>query len=175
MRAYSPTLSYSQAQGCITSTLTGGVDLNVAAAFDACGLEQIVNEGMAAYREANSRRSSASPNSGPPAATLIPQRKAAPPQPKIVKVTFKRHRLTITVAAIPRGLRLRVLVQVKADVGRFVTLARATTGHSTVTVRVSRWDRIVASFLSGRSELPPVIVARSTHGTRAGAHQRSAR
>ena len=54
MRAYSPTLSYVQAQGCITSTLAGGVDLNVAAAFDACGLEQIVNEGMAAYRAANS-------------------------------------------------------------------------------------------------------------------------
>ena len=54
MRAYSPTLTYAQAQGCITSTLTNGGNLDVAAAFDACGLERIVNEGMAVYRAANS-------------------------------------------------------------------------------------------------------------------------
>ncbi len=54
MRAYSPTLSYSQVQGCITSTLAVGGNLDVAAAFDACGLGQIVSGGMAAYRAANS-------------------------------------------------------------------------------------------------------------------------
>ncbi len=54
MRAYSPTLSYSQAQGCITSTLTNGGNLDVAAAFNACGLGQVVSEGMAAYQAANS-------------------------------------------------------------------------------------------------------------------------
>jgi hypothetical protein len=53
IRAYSPTLTYSQVQGCITSTLANEGNLDVAAAFDACGLGQIVSEGMAAYRAAN--------------------------------------------------------------------------------------------------------------------------
>ena len=173
MRAYSPTLSYSQAQGCITSTLTNGVDLNVAAAFNACGLGAIVSEGMAAYQAANSAPTPS--NSGPPAATLTPQRKAASPKPKIVKITFKKHRLTITVAAIPKGLRLRLLVEAKANVGRFVTLARVTTGHTTITLRVSRWDRIVAGFLAGHSELPSVVVTRITHDTHTGGHKRGGR
>ena len=53
IRAYSPTLTFSQVQGCITSTLANEGNLDVAAAFDACGLGQIVSEGMAAYRAAN--------------------------------------------------------------------------------------------------------------------------
>ena len=168
MRAYSPTLTYVQAQGCITSTLTGEVDLNVAAAFDACGLEQIVNEGMAAYRAANSSTAAPQPNSGPPAATLIQAHRPSAPKPKIVKVRFKRHRLTITVAAIPKGLRLRLLVQVKTDAGRYVSLARTTTTHTTNTLRVSKWQRIVARFLSGSTELPPTFVARARGSNKRG-------
>jgi hypothetical protein len=167
MRAYSPTLTYAQAQSCITRTLTGGVDLNVAAAFDACGLGQIVNEGMAAYRAANNSSAAPQPSSGPPAATLIQQQPAAP-RPKIVRVTFRRHRLTITVAAIPKGLRLRLLVQDKADAGRYITLARATTTQTTTTLRVSKWDRIIARFLSGRTELPPAFVTRPRDRTKRG-------
>jgi hypothetical protein len=53
MRAYSPTLSYSQIQECITSTTVNEGNLDVAAAFNACGLGEIVNEGMAAYHVAN--------------------------------------------------------------------------------------------------------------------------
>ena len=59
MRAYSPTLTYSQVQKCITSTLVDEGNLDAAAAFDACGLGQIVSEGMAAYRAANSLSGSA--------------------------------------------------------------------------------------------------------------------
>jgi len=70
MRAYSPTLSYSQVQGCITSTLAVGGNLDVAAAFDACGLGQIVSEGMAAYRAANGSSTSTAPT--PPAAQPNP-------------------------------------------------------------------------------------------------------
>ena len=172
MRAYAPTLSYSQAQGCITSTLTNGGNLDVAAAFDACGLEQIVNEGTAAYRAANRPPPTASPNTGPPAAILTPRQA---PKPKLVKITFRRHRLTITVAAIPKGLRLRLLVQVRTHHGRFVTLAQITTRHRTVTLHVSRWDRIVARFLAGHTKLPPVVVSRVKHGTRARAHKRGLR
>lgn len=162
MRAYSPTLTYSKAQGCITSTLTSGGNLDVAAAFNACGLGQIVSEGMAAYRAANSSSPTQPGSTGPPAATLTPTKPARRPEPKITKVTFKHHALTITVAEIPKGLRLRLVVQGRGGRGRLITLAKTTTGHRTSTLRVSRWDRIVARFLAGHTKLPAVIVNRAT-------------
>lgn len=152
MRAYAPTLSYSQAQGCITSTLVNG-NLDVAAAFNACGLSQIVSEGTAAYQAANSAVP-AQP-SGPPAATLTPV--SRPRRPKILKITFRHHRLIVTVAAVPRGLRLELVVQAHNRRGRLITLAHTTTAHTRSTLRVGRWDRIVARFLQGHVELPAVI------------------
>lgn len=170
MRAYSPTLTYSQVQGCIASTLTGGSNLNVAAAFEACGLGQVVDEGMAAYHAANP--SPTAKPSGPSAATLVPLSKSAPPRPRITRITFKRHRLTITVAGIPRGLRLKLVVQGTGELGRLVTLAQVTTTHTTSTLRVSKWDRVVARFLSGDTELPPTAVTRTTG---ASVHKRGTR
>jgi len=160
MRAYSPTLTDSQAQGCITSTLTSAGNLNVAAAFNACGLGAIVNAGMAAYQAANPPPKASS--SGPPAATLIPTKAASRAKPKITKITFKHHSLTITVAAIPKGLRLQLVVQRRGKGGRLVTVARTTTGRRTSTLRVDRWDRIVVRFLAGHTKLPAVIVNRRT-------------
>jgi hypothetical protein len=161
MRAYSPTLTDSRAQGCITSTLTSAGNLNVAAAFNACGLGAIVNAGMAAYQAANPPPKASSP--GPPAATLTPTKAASRAKPKITKITFKHHSLTITVAEIPKGLRLQLVVQRRGKGGRLVTVARTTTGHRTSTLHVSRWDRIVARFVSGHTKLPGVIVNRATH------------
>jgi hypothetical protein len=163
MRAYSPTLTYSKAQGCITSTLTSGGNLDVTAAFNACGLGQIVSEGMAAYRVANTSSPTQPGSTGPPAATLFPAKPAHRPEPRITKITFKHHALTITVAEIPKGLRLRLVVQGRGGRGRLVTLAQTTTVHRTSTLRVSRWDRIVARFLAGHAKLPAVIVNRTTH------------
>jgi hypothetical protein len=159
MRAYSPTLTYSQAQGCITSTLTSAGNLNVAAAFNACGLGAIVNAGMAAYQAANPPPKASSP--GPPAATLTPT-KPTRAKPKITKITFKHHALTITVAEIPKGLRLKLVVQRRGKGGRLVTVKQTTTGRRTSTLRVDRWDRIVARFLAGHTKLPAVIVNRRT-------------
>lgn len=163
MRAYSPTLTYAQAQGCITSTLTNGVDLNVAAAFDACGLGQVVNEGTAAYNAANSAVLKPADNDPPAAKLILMQKATAPPKPKIVRITFKKHRLTITVADIPKGLRLRVLIQAKGNAGHFITLAHSTTRRMIVTLHVNHWDRIVASFLSGHTELIPVFLSHGKH------------
>jgi hypothetical protein len=160
MRAYSPTLTDSQAQGCITSTLTSAGNLNVAAAFNACGLGAIVNAGMAAYQAANPPPKASSP--GPPAATLIPTKAASRAKPKITKITFKHHSLTITVAEIPKGLRLQLVVQRRRKGGRLVTVAQTTTGRRTSTLRVDRWDRIVVRFLAGHTKLPAVIVNRRT-------------
>jgi hypothetical protein len=163
MHAYSPTLGYSQVQGCITSTLANGGDLDVAAAFDACGLGQVVSEGMAAYRAANPAPTQPS-NTGPPAATLFPTKPAHQPRPRIIGITFKHHVLRITVAGIPKGLRLQLVVQVRGQPGRLVTLARRITGRRTSTLRVGRWDRVVARFLARSIELPAVSVTRAAHG-----------
>ena len=176
MRAYSPSLTVAEAQGCITSTLNRG-SLDVAAAFDACGLGQIVSEGMAAYQVANSPAPATLPQSGaaPPAATLTPTSKPAVSKPKIVKITFKKHRLTITVAGIPNGLRLQLVVQARGRAGHLLTLAQVTTTHKTATLRVSAWDRIVARFLEGHTRLPAVAVTRVMHGEHAGVRRQGAR
>jgi hypothetical protein len=175
MRAYSPTLGYSKAQGCITSTLANGGNLDVAAAFDACGLGQVVSEGMAAYRAANPAPTQPS-NTGPPAATLFSAKPARQPRPRITRVTFRRYRLSITVAGIPTGLRLRLVVQARGERGRLVTLAQTTTGLRTITLRVNRWDRIVARFIrAGGTKLPTVSVTRAAHGKHAGLHKRGIR
>ncbi len=174
MRAYSPTLSYSKAQGCITSTLANGGNLDVAAAFDACGLGAVVSEGMAAYRAANPVPTQPS-NTGPPAATLFPAKPARQPEPEIIKITFRRHVLRITVAGIPMGLRLELVVQKRGELGKLGTVAQITTGRRTSTLRVGRWDRIVARFLASGIELPAVSVTRSAHGKHTSRRKRSVR
>ncbi len=170
MRAYSPTITYSQAQGCITSTASNDGNLDVAAAFNACGLGQIVSEGTAAYKQANS--SPVKP-SGPPAATLTPPPR--PPRPKITKVTFRHHRLTITVADIPKGLDLQLVVQARNPRGQMITLGHITTTRTKASIRVPRWDRIVARFLAGKTQLPVVIANRVARRKHAPAHGHSVR
>jgi Subtilase family len=164
MRAYSPTITYSQAQGCITSTVNRG-SLDVAAAFEACGLGQIVNEGMAAYRAANS---SATISAGAPqAATLTPASHPDERKPRITRISFQKHRLTITLAGIPKGLRVQLVVQERTRT-RLVTLKRITSTHRTITLYVPRWDRITARFLQGAALLPVAVITRVTHTTHPG-------
>jgi Subtilase family len=174
MRAYSPTLSYSKAQGCITSTLANGGNLDVAAAFDACGLGQVVSEGMAAYRAANPAPTQPA-NTGPPAATLFPAKPGHRPEPRITKLMFKHHVLRITVAGIPKGLRLQLVVQERGKLGKLVTLAQRITGRRTSTLRVGRWDRIVARFLDRGIELPAVSVTRAAHDKHTGGRKQGVR
>ena len=174
MRAYAPTLSYSKAQGCMTSTLANGGNLDVAAAFNACGLGAIVSEGMAAYRAANPARTQPS-NTGPPAATLFSAKPARQPEPKITKIVFKHHALTITVAEIPTGLRLRLVVQERGERGTLVTVAQTATEYRTSTLRVKRWDRVVARFLAGDTKLPAVIVTHAAYAKRTGGRKQRVR
>jgi hypothetical protein len=117
---------------------------------------------MAAYRAANSPPPVVS-RSGPQAAILTP---ATPPdtrKPKITRITLRKHRLTVTVAGLPKGLRLRLVVQERTPSGRLVTLATLTSTRTTTTLRASRWDRITARFLEGSTLLPDVIVTRGKH------------
>jgi hypothetical protein len=59
IRAYSPQLTFTQAEACLTSTARSG-SIDVAAAFDACGLSQTVAEGEAAQRVASGNSSEGS-------------------------------------------------------------------------------------------------------------------
>jgi hypothetical protein len=165
LRAYAPTLTYAQAQHCILSTLTNGGNLDVAAAFNACGLGRIVEAGMAAYRQANASPTPSPDVSGGQTVTstrTVTTGKAAPRKPKIIRIVFKRHRLEVTVASIPNGLRLKIVVQARGEFGHMVALAHTTTHHRTAVLRVPGWSRIVARFLAGHTELPAVIATRRT-------------
>jgi hypothetical protein len=67
-------------------------------------------------------------------------------------------------------------VQARGELGKLVTLAQTTTGHRTSTLRVVRWDRIVARFIgAGGIELPAVSVTRAAHGKHTGGRERSVR
>jgi Subtilase family len=61
IRAYAPQLTYRQAEECLTTTAENR-SIDVAAAFDACGLSQIVSEGQAAEQIATA--SSQQPSAG---------------------------------------------------------------------------------------------------------------
>jgi hypothetical protein len=129
---------------------------------------------MAAYRAANPAPTQPS-NTGPPAATLFPAKPAQQPRPRITRITFKHHVLRITVAGIPKGLGLQLVVQGRGKLGRLVTLAQITTRHRTSALRLGRWDRIVARFLARGIELPAVSVTRAAHGKHTGGRKRSVR
>jgi hypothetical protein len=148
MRAYGPTLTATQVEGCLTSSEVSGGSLDAAGAFRACGLGQIVNQGMAAYEAANPPLTTAQ-NPPPPTTTVPPVREVAPTAaPRILRVHFVKPKLTVTVASIPTGLRLRVEIQIKYDHGRFATIAQATSTKRTVLLRALRWDRVRAFFLT---------------------------
>jgi hypothetical protein len=158
MRAYGPTLTAAQVEGCLISGEVNGGNLDVAGAFRACGLGQIVAEGAAAYNAANppsAQAQSLLPSSTTVANVPFHGKPAAPGAPRILRVHFVKPRLTVTVASVPTGLRLRIEIQVKDRHGRFATITQATSSSRTVLLRASRWDRVRAFFLttSGRSAI----------------------
>jgi hypothetical protein len=70
---------------------------------------------------------------------------------------------------------LKLVVQVKGELGRLVTLAKVTTDRTTTVLRVGRWDRIVARFLTGHDELPAVVATRVVHSRHSSVHRRAVR
>ncbi len=149
IRAYAPTLTAAEAEGCLTSSEVNGGNLDAAGAFRACGLGQIVNEGMAAYEAANPPPTPAQSPSPSSLAIVPPARKTPTAAPRILRVHFVKPELTVTVASILSGLKLRVEAQIKGRNGRFATIGQATsTSKRTVILRASRWDRVRAFFLT---------------------------
>jgi hypothetical protein len=93
LMSYDPPLSYSAAEQLLVSTATDG-DLNVAAAFEAAGLSSIVEAG----------------NRNIPKTGIDEHKTSGGSLGKVVlrRLRWKRGVLTIRVASVPRGDRLRV-------------------------------------------------------------------
>ncbi len=71
---------------------------------------------------------------------------------------------------------MQLVVQARGERGRLVTLAQTTTGDRTSTLRVKRWDRIVARFIgAGGTKLPAVIVTRAAYDKHADLRRRGIR
>jgi hypothetical protein len=119
MRAYNPALSWSAAEACLISTAEWGA-INVAVAFDACGLGGIVAEGRAAERAAVGSPLQASPRAAtsPPAADVpvgVGATRLAPATRRDARCTHsKRRRRDMPRAATgTRGRRLRTVIAVR--------------------------------------------------------------
>ena len=175
MRAYSPTLSYSKAQGCITSTLANGGSLDVAAAFNACGLGAGRQRGHGrvpsgksgahpAEQHGSVRGDSVPGAAGPAAGAGDHQDRLQAPRPGDHRRRHPQGSAPTTGRAGARQVR-------QARHAR----AGGHDGHRTSTLHVNRWDRVVARFLSGATKLPELIVTRAVHGKHTGGRKRIVR
>jgi hypothetical protein len=57
-------------------------------------------------------------------------------------------------------------VQQRGRHGHLVTIARATTMHTTSAMHVAGWTRVLASFLEGHTQLPTVVATHASQTTR---------
>jgi hypothetical protein len=144
MRAYSPGLSVNEAQDCVLSTAKNGGNLDVAAAFTACGLGAVVVAGLEARPDAAASTSSSAPSpAAPPPSTASAPRVPATPTdlrlatPRLAAIRLRHHRLTITVLNRPRNARVEVKVLVKHR------------GHNTVVVdRTSATSKVELAIVT---------------------------
>jgi Subtilase family len=116
MRAYDPNLTMSQSETCLTSTATNGA-IDAAAAYQACGLSQIVQAGLTAQAGANSAPAPASSSSNvnynieacrltgscsssqPSPEAVGSFEHDACPAPRLVRVRHARNEIRIVVRA----------------------------------------------------------------------------
>ena len=176
MRAYSPTITVSQAEQCVTSTEVRGGNLDVAQAFRACGLGSIVDQGTAAYQAANTPAPSpaaASPSAAGAAAISTP---VAPPSgkatlvlplPRLGAVTFRRHTLGVHALNLPNGAQMTVSVARRVG-RRYVTIARKTAATGRMRLHALMWDRLVVRFVEPAAHVAasPATTVAHTHASR---------
>jgi hypothetical protein len=96
LRSYQPDLSAAQAEQQLLSTAHNG-RLDVAAAFRAAGLDQVVDAGTAAIPRPE-------PPPAPPVAPTSPTRPV--PRPSVRRVTWRRGVLEIVLRILPKAARL---------------------------------------------------------------------
>jgi hypothetical protein len=158
MRAYAPSLTSVQAEGCVTATAVNGGNLDAAAAFNACGLGAIVDQGLAAYGAATATPPALSPPestpSPKPTATVLSPPKSADSsapwgaRPRIVTTRVRAGRLVITVASVPKGAHLRVEAQ-RRIANHYRTVAAKTVGGRAAKLTRGHWDRAEVFFVEG--------------------------
>jgi hypothetical protein len=139
LRSYRPDLTPAGAEALLLDTATlasGGRLLNASAAFRAAGLGALVD----AYRP---------PAVGPPASACDARRRVCA-RPRAVRVTRHGRRLTIRLAAVPRG----AVVMVSVDGHR-----RLRTRARTLRLRVRHFRRIAIRFTArGRQPSAAAII-----------------
>jgi len=140
LMSYDPTLTFTHAEQLLVSTATDG-DLNVAAAFAADGLGNIIAAGNASIPK-------------PPApAPATPPAAATPGGPGAVtlrSLRWSRGSLTITVAPLPHGGRLHIQLAFAHGSRRIITR------HAHLTINTSR-PRTVELRLAVGHTVGPVL------------------
>ena len=142
LRSYRPDLTAIQAEQQLLSTAHNG-RLDVAAAFRAAGLGEIVDAGTAAI-----------PRPEPPPGLLMPPSSPTRrvPRPSVRRVTWRRGALDIVLRILPKGARLhakltfarrkplyigasRIRLRIRTPLPRRVELRQSRGGVSSATVR----------------------------------------
>jgi len=190
MRAYDPKLTSPQAEGCLTSTAVQGGNLDAAAAFRACGLGMVVDDGLNAYRVATAPHEVAlSTSAAAPTVALAPKPTPAqavvrPPalaeSPNVASARVRGGRLVVKVATVPRGAQLRAYILRKVGLRQYRTVANRTFSGRLVVVKRGLWDRISIVFVRGDQRSRAVDVDRDGRRiaapsiTRTGSRQQGA-
>jgi hypothetical protein len=149
LMSYDPKLSYAKAEQLLIQTATGG-DLNVAAAFNADGLSQIVNAGNAAIPVATPAPGGGSLNQAHPGAAKSP---AYPVH--VRSVHWRKGTLTIALTGMKKGETVHVRLRYTHRRARLYSSHRAKVKIRTgkpvsVIVHVMRGKRAVSALTALR-------------------------
>jgi hypothetical protein len=149
MRAYGPELDVAHAEWCLTTTEVNGGNLDVAAAFQACGLADVVQAGLAATPSAEVTSSLPDgPGAGSGAEPPVPLAR-----PRLGRLRVRRGKLTVTALNRPDGATVEVKVVVRRG-HRSVVVASGSARASTVTLHVRAASVVRARFVLSTRESP---------------------
>ncbi|MGN6372375.1 MAG: S8 family peptidase [Solirubrobacteraceae bacterium] len=169
IRAYGPSLTMSQAEQCLTST-THSMAIDVAAAFEACGLASVVQAGLAAEPKPSTAATGSTGTQGttynidacqvtatcaPPDGTRQQDVGSfeACPTPRVLGVLHKDHRLTVLVRKVGGcSLQARVLAR-HNDRKWWLTVKRSSSSRLSLPTSTSPRQPIEIRFI-GRAKTP---------------------
>jgi Subtilase family len=158
LRGYRPDLSRAAAEQDLIATAHDG-NLDVRAAFEAAGLDDVVQAGERAAAQANATPSTSQlvpshqpPGTRPGAAPARPRHRSAWPSPR-VRFVRRGARLLVVLRARPRGAAALIVVQRPAGHATVRTLARRTIRKAATTLKVPRRGRIqlIVRYIADRN------------------------
>lgn len=150
LMSYDPSLSYSAAENLLLSTASYD-RLDVAAAFDAAGLQSVVAAGNAAIPQA-------APASSPAAAPPAPPPYSPPsasPQLKVRGASWAAGKLHVSVSGLPSGDRVRIRLEYAREAPRSVWAKKAT-----IVLRTARPTEVLVWMWNATKQLAGPIKAR---------------